>query len=102
MPEFHMDYCFLGDKDGVIPLIVFVVRERLTRITMSSLVARKGAVPEVAARICNFFKEAGSEHADIILKNDQEDSSLVPVLDLYYVVRSTQYFDAAPPLSSIF
>ncbi|MDA8582752.1 hypothetical protein N9L68_00935 [bacterium] len=74
VPEFHMDYCFPGDKHGVAPLTVIVMRERLTRMTMASLVTRKGAVAEVAERICHFFKEAGSEHTDIILKNDQEEA----------------------------
>ena len=51
VPEFHMDYCFPGDKDGVAPLTILVVRERLTRMTMASVVGRKGADEAVAARV---------------------------------------------------
>ena len=74
MSDFHLDYCFPGDGEGTKPLTVLVARERLTRMTMSSLVSRKGADKAVAARVRSFIVEVGCEHADIILKSGQEES----------------------------
>ena len=70
--EIHIDYCFPKTSGGE-GLTVLVARERSTRMTMATVVPRKGAVGDfAAARIMAFIRELGLAEADIIMKGDQE------------------------------
>ena len=57
IPEVHMDYCFMGRKsDDVQPILV--ARDRDTRMIVSFLVQKKGAVDDyVIRRLLQFFRE---------------------------------------------
>ena len=70
--EFSFDYCFPGDEKGV-RVTVLVGRERVTGMTMASVVPTKGTSGQFAVmKVLEFIRECGAEEADIILKTDQE------------------------------
>ena len=70
--EFSFDYCFLGDETGV-KITVLVGRERVTGMTMASVVPVKGTMGQFAVmKVLDFIKECGAAEAEIILKTDQE------------------------------
>ena len=73
-PEFHADFCFPGDEDKEKNLTVMVVRERLTKMMMASVVPTKSTGTFIAKRIVAFMKEVGCEHADVTMKSDQEEA----------------------------
>ena len=72
--EVHLDYCFMssgGDDTSV--LTILVAKERDTGMTCSTVVPRKGATGEFAAkRIVAFIREIGCEFVTVIVKSDQE------------------------------
>ena len=72
LPEFNFDYCFPGKTEGKDNLKVLVGRERGKRMTMATVVSRKGADKFVVKRVAAFLKETGCEYRDIIVKADQE------------------------------
>ena len=70
--EFSFDYCFPGDEKGV-KITVLVGRERVTGMTMASVVPVKGTLGQFAAmKVLDFIKECGAAEAEVILKADQE------------------------------
>ena len=70
--EFSFDYCFPGDDKGK-KLTILVGRERVTGMTMASVVPVKGTSGQFAAlRVLEFIKECGAAETEIILKTDQE------------------------------
>ena len=70
--EFSFDYCFPGDEKGA-KVTVLVGRERVTGMTMASVVPVKGTSGQFAAmKVLDFIKECGASEAEIILKSDQE------------------------------
>ena len=72
IPEFSFDYCFLGG-DGGSKVTVLVGRERVTGMTMASVVLVKGTSGQFAAlKVLEFLRQCGAEEANIILKTDQE------------------------------
>ena len=73
VPEVHWDFCFPRDADGdQYAAVVFVGRDKETRMTVAHVVPMKGAdmewVTEQAARDLFRF----GIHGDVILKSDQE------------------------------
>ena len=73
VPEFHLDFAFMGDEQDpgkTVPMVV--VRERDTRMTMAAAVPSKSTGNYIAKRVAAFFKEAGCESGDIVVKSDQE------------------------------
>ena len=72
--EFHADFCFPGDEDEEKNLTVMVVRERLTKMMMASVVQSKSTGEFIATRIVAFMKEVGCEQADVTVKTDQEEA----------------------------
>ena len=84
LPELHCDYCFLG-TEGCPLATVLVAKEKITRMTLSTVALMKGASVEFPVRsIMQFLKELGLEGVDIILKSDQENS----ILDVLNTVAS--------------
>ena len=74
LPEFHFDLCFPGGEEGEGTLTVLVVRERKKRMTLATVIPSKSASNFVTRRFCSFIRELGYEHADIIVKCDEENS----------------------------
>ena len=72
MHEFSLGYCFPGDTDGVSPLTVLVVRERLTKMLLAAVVPKKGPDMGTARRVTDFIDELGCEHLDVVTKSDRE------------------------------
>ena len=70
--EVHMDYCFMGRmSDEVQPILV--ARDRDTRMTVSFLVQKKGAVDDyVIRRLLQFFRELGYHENKVVVRSDQE------------------------------
>ena len=70
--EFSFDYCFLGDEMGA-KITVLVGRERVTGMTMATVVPVKGTSGQFAAmKVLEFVKECGAAETEITLKTDQE------------------------------
>ena len=70
--EFSFDYCFPGDQAGA-KITVLVGRERVTGMTMASVVPVKGTSGQFAAmRVLEFVRECGAAETEIVLKSDQE------------------------------
>jgi len=66
LSELHCDYCFLS-AEGSPLATVLVAKEKITRMTLSTVVPMKGASVEFhVRRIMQFLKELGLETADII------------------------------------
>ena len=72
IPEVHMDYCFMERKsDDVQPMLV--ARDRDTRMTVSFLVQKKGAVDDyVIRRLLQFLRELGYRENKVVVRSDQE------------------------------
>ena len=70
--EFSFDYCFPGDEKGK-KLTVLVGRERVTGMTMASVVPVKGTSGQFAVmRVLEFIAECGATETEVVLKSDQE------------------------------
>jgi hypothetical protein len=82
VPEFHLDFCFLGDEDGSKTLTTLVVRERLSRMTMSAVLPAKGRGVHSSKRVVAFMREVGCEHCTINVKCDQEEAMKSLVTDV--------------------
>ena len=57
MAEFHCDFCFPGDEDNKKNLIVLVMRERSSRMTVASVVPTKSSGEFIAKRLSAFIRE---------------------------------------------
>ena len=69
--EYHLDYCFPGDSDSL--LTVLVVIERYTKMKKAVVVPNKGSTGSYAARMAiELVNECGDRDRDVILKSDQE------------------------------
>ena len=67
LAEIHLDYCFLSSETGI-NLTVSVLKERSTRMVMSSVVPMKGASDDWAVkRVLAFIKELGLEAVSLVL-----------------------------------
>ena len=72
LSEFSFDYCFLGDELGY-KLTILVGRERSTGMRMATAVPTKGTTGVFSTdKVVEFIDECGCQHADIIVKTDQE------------------------------
>ena len=80
--EFSFDYCFPGDEKGS-KITVLVGRERVTGMTMASVVPVKGTSGQFAAmKVLEFIRECGAAETEIILKSDQEPAIEALVADV--------------------
>ena len=71
--EMHFDYAFMGEEgEAGKTVTMLVVRERKTRMTMSTAMPTKSTGKFVVERVWAFMKEVGIEHLDVIVKSDQE------------------------------
>ena len=70
--EFSFDYCFPGDDTGF-KVTILVGRERVTGMTMASVVPVKGSSGQFATiKVLEFVQECGAAESEIVLKSDQE------------------------------
>ena len=74
--EMHMDFCFPGEETNDKKLTVMVVRERRTRMTVSTVVPNKSNGEFMAKRVLAFMREIGADKGDM---TDQEPSMKVIV-----------------------
>ena len=73
LPEVHLDYCFMGAGREEKTKVIIVAKHRDSKSVPASVVPVKGASNDFAARrICAFLRELGLEHADFVLRSDQE------------------------------
>ena len=78
LPELHCDYCFLSTEGSPVATVL-VAKEKNTRMTLATVFPMTGASVELPVRrILAFLKELGLEGADIVLKLDQENSTVAP------------------------
>ena len=80
--EMHMDFCFMGEEKDSTKLTILVVRERRTRMTMSSVTPTKGDNEFLAKRLMAFLREIGADKGDIVVKTDQEPAMLALLNEL--------------------
>ena len=72
IPEYHLDYCFPGDKLGQ-RLTILVAVERYSRMKKGVVVPSKGSKGMYAARmVLELISECGDKDRDVIVKTDQE------------------------------
>ena len=72
LPEYSFDYCFPGNEFGY-HLTILVGRERVTGMTMATVVPEKGSKGKfVADKVLEFITECGNLKGDIVIKTDQE------------------------------
>jgi hypothetical protein len=70
--ELHFDYAFMGEEDEPGKTVtLLVVREKKSRMTLSTAVPTKSTGKFVIDRVIAFMKELGIENLDIIAKSDQ-------------------------------
>ena len=75
LPELNFDFCFLGqESEAGKGVTVLVVREKTTKMVMSTVVPTKAVSPWICRRLMAFLKELGLQNGDVILKSDQEPS----------------------------
>ena len=71
--EVHVDYCFMGGGDESFKNTILVAKHIQSKAVMCSVVPKKGSTHEFPARRTKAFcRELGLEHADVIIKGDQE------------------------------
>ena len=74
VPEFSFDYCFMGDDSGA-KATILVGRERVTGMTMATVVPVKGTSGQFAVlKVLEFLRQCGAEEVEVIIKTDQEPS----------------------------
>ena len=77
MPEVYADLCFLGDEaDPGNTVPVFVMRERLTGMTLAAAVPSKSTNSHIARRIVAFMREIGVAHGHLLVRTDQGPRSV--------------------------
>ena len=82
LPEFSFDYAFPGNEFGY-KLTVLVGRERLTGMTMATVLPDKGSTGKFAAdKVMEFMAECGCQSGDVIVKTDQEAAIKYLVKDI--------------------
>ena len=71
--EVHVDYCFMGGNEDSFKNTILVAKHIQSKAVMCSVVPKKGSTHEFPARRTRAFcRELGLEHADVIVKGDQE------------------------------
>ena len=81
MPELHVDMCFLGEEsDPYNTITILVAREKLTRMTLATVIPSKSASSYTSRRLVAFMKEVGILHGDLVVKSDQE-AAVKAILD---------------------
>ena len=64
------------EKDPDTKVTVLVVRERMTRMTLATVVPSKSSGKFVVERVVAFMREIGIAGTDVIVKTDQEPAML--------------------------
>jgi len=73
--ELHFDYMFMGPENKPREtLTILVVKERRTKMLMSTAIPSKSTGKFITARVGAFIRELGIGHLDIVAKSDQEPS----------------------------
>jgi hypothetical protein len=79
LPDIHIDYAFIGsrsekaEKEYSKLVLALIMKEKHTKMTMASVVPKKGSFGVFAAKsaMC-FSREIGLDKTDIVMKSDQE------------------------------
>ena len=83
MPEVHWDFMFLGEEnDPGNTMTALVGKERLTKMSMSTVVPNKSTGEFVCKRAMAFLSEIGCKTGDITMKSDQEPAMLAILNDM--------------------
>ena len=61
IPEFHADFMFMGGEEGGGTLTILVVKERLSRAVMATMVPSKSTGEFVGKRVLAFMRELGCD-----------------------------------------
>ncbi len=77
-----MDLCFPGEENNDKKLTGLVVRERQTRMTLSSGVPSKSNGEFMAKRVVAFMREIGIDKGDITAKTDHEPAMLAALSEI--------------------
>ncbi len=72
LPEFHVDYMFMGEEKGEKTLAILVARMKETKAVMSTVVPKKSYGIWAARRLMAWMREVGHAHGDVIVKSDNE------------------------------
>jgi hypothetical protein len=72
IPEFHLDFMFMGEEDVGNNLTMLVAKERLTKAVMGTVLPSKTRGEFAARRVVAFMREMGCEHCVINVKSDNE------------------------------
>ena len=89
VPEFHMDFMFMGEEIGGRTLAFLIVKERLTKVIMGTVVPSKSTGEFVAKRVVAFMKEYGCEMIQVNVKSDGEPA-IKTVVDNVCRVRASR------------
>lgn len=94
-PEFHLDFMFMGEKEGGDKLAVLVVQERLSRMLVATVAPSKSTGEYVAKRVVAFMKETGSDQIRVGIKSDDEPA----IVDLVERVGRVRESRGAQPMA---
>ena len=64
LPEFHVDYMFMGEEKGEKTLAILVARMKETKAVMSTVVPRKSSGIWAARRLMAWMREVGAWRRD--------------------------------------
>lgn len=82
IPEIHLDYMFMGEEGVSDKLTVLVVRERLSKMTLATVVASKTTGEFAATRVVAFMREIGCDQVRITVKTDNEPALVALVSEI--------------------
>jgi hypothetical protein len=76
IPEFHIDFLFMGTEDAKKTVTILIVKERLTKAVMGTVLPAKTRGEFAARRTVAFMREMGCEHCEINVKSDNEPAAM--------------------------
>ena len=97
--EFSFDYCFMGNENGKVTILVG--RERTTGMTIATVVPAKGSSGQFAVlKSLDFVRLCGAEETDIVVKSDQEPAIAIFIKDLVQARRGVATVVEESPVAS--
>ena len=81
-PELHTDFAFMGDEESEELLSILVVKERMTRMLMSTVVQAKSSAEFAAKRTFAFLREIGASTLATTVKSDNEPATSAMVTQI--------------------
>ena len=89
IPEFHVDFMFMGEEGGGKTIAILVGRQRVTKAVMATVVPRKSSGSWAARRLMAWLREVGHAQGDIIVKSDNEPA-LVALVEAWARLRAAE------------